>query len=188
MLGIQAVPSVAFFLLLLLHAREPPLAHRPGPRSRRPGPSWRGWASTACGIEQEVAEIQASLDLEHHTQAASSLFQAASIAGRSCWPWRSPMFNQLSGINALMYYAPTIFKMAGAGADSALLQAVAVGGTNLVFTMLAMAVIDHFGRRKLILIGSIGYIISLGDHGLGLLLLRHGIHAGRARAVVLAGL
>jgi SP family xylose:H+ symportor-like MFS transporter len=61
-----------------------------------------------------------------------------------------------------MYYAPKIFEMAGAGKGSALLQSVAVGGTNLLFTMLAMTVIDNFGRRKLILIGSVGYLISLG--------------------------
>lgn len=72
------------------------------------------------------------------------------------------MFNQLSGINALMYYAPHIFKMAGAGATSALLQTVAVGGTNLIMTIIAMSIIDHFGRRKLMLVGSIGYILSLG--------------------------
>ena len=52
--------------------------------------------------------------------------------------------------------------MAGAEQGSALLQAVAVGGTNLVFTMAAMLIIDHFGRRKLMLVGSIGYIVSLG--------------------------
>jgi MFS family permease len=61
-----------------------------------------------------------------------------------------------------MYYAPKIFEMAGAGKDFALLQSVAVGGTNLLFTMLAMTVIDRFGRRKLILIGSVGYLVSLG--------------------------
>jgi MFS family permease len=72
------------------------------------------------------------------------------------------MFNQLSGINALMYYAPHIFRMAGAGEASAMLQSVAVGGTNLVFTMLALTVIDYFGRRRLMLAGSIGYIVSLG--------------------------
>jgi len=72
-------------------------------------------------------------------------------------------FNQLSGINALMYYAPHIFKMAGAGTDSALLQTVAVGGTNLVFTMAALLVIDHLGRKKLMIAGSIGYIVSLGS-------------------------
>ena len=48
--------------------------------------------------------------------------------------------NQLSGINALMYYAPKIFKMAGAGEESALLQTVAIGGTNLIFTMLALLI------------------------------------------------
>jgi hypothetical protein len=72
------------------------------------------------------------------------------------------VFNQLSGINAIMYYAPQIFQMAGAGQDSALLQTVAVGGLNLIITMAAVAVIDHFGRRKLMIAGSIGYILSLG--------------------------
>lgn len=71
-------------------------------------------------------------------------------------------FNQVSGINALMYYAPKIFKMAGAASESAMLQAVIIGLTNLSFTILALAVIDHFGRKKLMLLGSIGYIISLG--------------------------
>ena len=71
------------------------------------------------------------------------------------------MFNQLSGINALIYYTRHIFEMAGAGAESALLQSVIVGFTNLVFTMAALAVIDHFGRRKLMLVGSVGYILSL---------------------------
>ena len=112
------------------------------------------------GIDEELADIQRSLDLEHHDQG-DSLFQAK---------YRKPiflavaiaMFNQLSGINAILYYAPLVFEMAGAGKGSALLQSVAVGGTNLLFTMLAMTVIDHFGRRKLILIGSVGYLISLG--------------------------
>jgi MFS transporter, SP family, xylose:H+ symportor len=72
------------------------------------------------------------------------------------------VFNQLSGINALMYYAPHIFRMAGGGVESALLQTVAVGGINLVFTIAALAVIDHFGRRRLMLVGSVGYIVSLG--------------------------
>jgi len=72
------------------------------------------------------------------------------------------MFNQLSGINAVLYYAPQVFKMAGASENTALMQTVAVGGTNLIVTMLAMTVIDYFGRRALMLVGSVGYIISLG--------------------------
>ncbi|MGJ3626734.1 MFS transporter [Sphingomonas sp. MMS24-JH45] len=65
------------------------------------------------------------------------------------------MFNQLSGINALLYYAPRIFELAGAGAGSALLQSIAVGGTNLAFTVLALFFIDRFGRRPLLLFGSV---------------------------------
>jgi MFS family permease len=62
---------------------------------------------------------------------------------------------------ALLYYAPHIFEMAGAGAQSALLQSVIIGFTNLVFTVAAMTVTDHFGRRKLMIVGSIGSIVSL---------------------------
>jgi hypothetical protein len=60
-----------------------------------------------------------------------------------------------SGINALLYYAPRIFELAGAGADDALLQSIAVGGTNLVFTILALFLIDRFGRRPLMFVGSV---------------------------------
>jgi len=72
-------------------------------------------------------------------------------------------FNQLSGINAVLYYAPAVFRMAGSGQDAALLQSVLVGGSNLVFTLLAMALIDRFGRRRLMLVGSLGYIVSLAS-------------------------
>ena len=71
------------------------------------------------------------------------------------------VFNQLSGINAVLYYAPHIFRMAGAGSNSALLQSVAIGGTFVIFTVLALTVIDRFWRKKLMIIGSMGYIISL---------------------------
>jgi MFS transporter, SP family, xylose:H+ symportor len=70
-------------------------------------------------------------------------------------------FNQLSGINALTYYVAHIFKMAGYGSEDALLQSVIIGFTNLLFTTLALTMIDHFGRRKLMLVGSVGYIVSL---------------------------
>jgi MFS transporter, SP family, xylose:H+ symportor len=71
-------------------------------------------------------------------------------------------FNQLSGINAILYYSRRIFESAGFGESAALLNSVGLGGVNLLFTMAALAVIDHFGRRKLMLVGSLGYIVSLG--------------------------
>ncbi len=72
------------------------------------------------------------------------------------------MFNQLSGINAILYYAPRIFEMAGFSKEQAYLQPVYIGGANLFFTLLAMTVIDKFGRKALLLIGAVGMIIFLG--------------------------
>src|SRR3984957_10725979 len=71
-------------------------------------------------------------------------------------------FNQLSGINAVLYFAPRIFELTGLGAKAALLQSIGIGVTNLVFTFVGLWLIDRLGRRTLLYIGSFGYIISLG--------------------------
>jgi len=88
------------------------------------------------------------------------------------WTWRLRVpialaflvafFNQLSGINAILYFAPRIFALTGLGEQAALLQSVGIGITNLVFTFVGLWLIDRLGRRTLLLIGSIGYILSLG--------------------------
>lgn len=70
-------------------------------------------------------------------------------------------FNQFSGINAFLYYAPRIFEIAGLQQSSALLSSIGIGIVNLIFTYIGMMMIDKFGRRQLMFIGSIGYIISL---------------------------
>ena len=159
MFGVEAFPAAAFFWLLFLTPRSPRWLISQG-RIDDARHVMTKLGADEADVEQEIEEIQTSLDLAHHTMN-EPLFQhryrrpvalAVAIA----------VFNQLSGINALMYYAPHIFKMTGAGEGSALLQTVVVGGTNLVFTMAALAVIDHFGRRRLMLVGSIGYIVSLG--------------------------
>ena len=72
------------------------------------------------------------------------------------------MFNQLAGINAILYYAPRIFEMAGYGQEQAYLQPVYIGLANVVFTLLAMNFIDRFGRKTLLIIGSFGMIFFLG--------------------------
>jgi len=71
-------------------------------------------------------------------------------------------FNQVSGINAVLYFAPRIFAAAGLEQQTALLQSVGIGATNLVFTLVGLALIDRLGRRTLLYIGSVGYIVSLG--------------------------
>src|SRR5205823_15078260 len=107
----------------------------------------------------ELQEIVESIRVEQQ-QAGEALFTrthlfpiflAVSVA----------MFNQLAGINAILYYLNDIFAHAGFSKVSGNLQAVAVGGTNLLFTILAMSVIDRIGRKTLLLIGSIGTAVCL---------------------------
>jgi MFS family permease len=71
-------------------------------------------------------------------------------------------FNQLSGINAVLYFAPRIFELTGLESKAALLQSVGIGITNLIFTFVGLWLIDRLGRRTLLYIGSVGYIASLG--------------------------
>jgi MFS family permease len=84
-------------------------------------------------------------------------------------------FNQLSGINAFLYYAPRIFEVAGLKSDSAFLSSIGIGIINLIFTLLGMYMIDRTGRRTLLKIGSIGYIFSLTMIGVSFLLSWKGI-------------
>src|SRR5262249_42925760 len=118
--------------------------------------------------ERELEEIAASIDAEHVTE--DSLFS---------WKYRFPIFlvasigvfNQLSGINAVLYYLNDIFAFAGFSKVSSDLQAVVIGGTNLLFTMLAMSVIDRLGRKTLLLIGSVGTAACLA--GVAAIFLNH---------------
>jgi SP family xylose:H+ symportor-like MFS transporter len=158
MFGIEAFPAAAFFVLLFFTPRSPRwlVAKNRLDEAR----TVLAKLGTDIGsVDGEINVIRESLQSERDA-LAEPLFQrkysrpimlAVAIA----------MFNQLSGINALMYYATDIFRMAGAGTNAALLNAVIIGLTNLVFTMLALAVIDRLGRRMLMLVGSIGYIVSL---------------------------
>ena len=70
-------------------------------------------------------------------------------------------FNQVSGINFILYYAPEILERAGLAAKESLFNSIAIGGTNLVFTFVGLYFIDRLGRKTLLLIGSLGYIVSL---------------------------
>jgi sugar porter (SP) family MFS transporter len=158
MFGVEAFPAAAFFLLLFFTPQSPRWLVARG-RVEEARAVLARLGTDAGSVDGEAKAIEASLDLEHH-RLEEPLFQAA-YRGPILLAIAIAAFNQLSGINALMYYAPAIFRMAGAGQGSALLQSVLVGGTNLVFTMAAMAIIDRFGRRNLMIVGSIGYIASL---------------------------
>jgi sugar porter (SP) family MFS transporter len=158
MFGVEVLPALLFYLLLFFNPESPRwlVTNKRIEEARK--------VLEKCGtdsgnIDEELSEIQKSLALDH--QKAEEPFYTKRYIKPILLAVAIAMFNQLSGINALMYYAPHIFRMAGAGTEAAMLQTVAVGGTNLIFTMIALLIIDNFGRKKLMLVGSAGYILSL---------------------------
>jgi len=154
-LGVTAVPAAFFFLMLFGIPRSPRWLVKKG-RIDEAREVLRLIGEE--NYEQELKDIVESIDAEHVTSDALftakyrvPIFLAISIG----------MFNQLSGINAILYYLNAIFEHAGFSKVSGDLQAVAIGATNLLFTMLAMSVIDKVGRKKLLLIGSVGTALCL---------------------------
>jgi len=154
-LGIAALPA-AFFLVMLFGIPRSPrwLAKKQRIDEAREVLRITGEEN----YEQELQDIVASVDADHSAGDAlfSSkyrfpIFLAVSIA----------MFNQLSGINAILYYLNQIFAQAGFNKVSSDLQAVAIGATNLIFTMIAMTLIDRIGRKKLLLTGAVGTALCL---------------------------
>jgi sugar porter (SP) family MFS transporter len=109
-------------------------------------------------IETLADEVEASVS---HVERASKFFTKRLITPISL-AFLIAFFNQLSGINAILYFAPRIFEWTGLGAQAALLQSVGIGVTNLIFTFVGLWLIDKLGRRTLLYIGSFGYIASLG--------------------------
>src|SRR5215813_7407980 len=154
-LGIAAVPAAFFLVMLLGIPRSPRWLAKKG----RLGEAREVLRITGQeDYEQELENIVASIDAEHH--AGESLFN-----GRYSFPIflavSIAMFNQLSGINAILYYLNQIFAQAGFSKVSADLQAVVIGATNLIFTTIAMTLIDKVGRKKLLLIGAVGTALCL---------------------------
>lgn len=163
-LGVPALPAAVFLLMLFNIARSP----RWLVKQRRIEEAREVLKMTGDeNYEQDLQEIIKSIDLEHASQ--DHLFNwnwaRGSLNPRYLFPILLAasigMFNQLSGINAILYYLNDIFSSAGFSKVSGDLQAVAIGGTNLLFTLLAMSVIDKLGRKTLLLIGSVGTAVSL---------------------------
>ena len=156
MFGVAAIPAAVFFLLLFGIPRSPRWLVKKG-RVEEARVVLRNLGDE--NYEQDLQEIVQSVHLEQR-QTQEPLFSrkfklpiflAVTIG----------MFNQLSGINAILYYLNDIFAHAGFSQASASLQAVAVGFTNLVFTVIAMSVIDKLGRKTLLLVGAVGTALCL---------------------------
>jgi len=158
MFGVEAIPAALFFILLFRNSNSPRWLIAKD-RLEEAKHVLEKFGTDNGSVEKEINAIKASLVSEIDSANEPLLIKkyikpimlAIAIA----------MFNQLSGVNAIWYYAPHIFKMAGSGSESAMLQTVLLGGINIALTILAMSVIDKYGRKKLMLIGSVGYLISL---------------------------
>jgi sugar porter (SP) family MFS transporter len=154
MMGVEAIPAILYTLLCLRIPKSP---------------RWlitRGELDQARQIHNRV-DPEGSFDqLVHEMTQTLKEDQNESIFDKK---YRFPLklaflvafFNQLSGINAFLYYAPRIFEEGGLGESTSLLSSVGIGITNLVFTIIGVALIDKKGRRNLMYYGSFGYIISL---------------------------
>jgi len=156
MLGILALPSLLFFITLFFIPESPRwLILKKGAIAEA-----RAILQVVDAQEAEavIAQIQ---DSAQATAPVSALFQAQ---------YRRPVvlailfavFNQVSGINAIIYFAPRIFEMANLGKESALLSSAGIGLVNLISTLVGLSLIDKFGRRALMKAGSWGLIVTLG--------------------------
>ena len=157
MLGIVGIPSVIFTFLTTLISESP---------------RWlalnKGDTKAALSVLNEIDPTEADntlkaiLDSKHADSSGSSVgFFTKAYRLPIILTFLLAFFNQASGINAIIYYAPRIFEMAGIGKSASLLQTAGIGLVNLIFTMVGVSLIDRFGRRFLMYIGSFGYIISL---------------------------
>jgi len=155
-LGVTAIPAAFFFVMLFTIPRSPRWLVKKGHiEEARAVLQMTGEEN----YQQELQDIVDSIEIEQQ-QAGERLFTrrhryplflAVTVA----------MFNQLSGINVIIYYLNDIFARAGYSKISGDIQAVAVGATNLIFTIVAMSVIDKIGRKTLLLVGAVGTAICL---------------------------
>lgn len=156
MLGVEGIPAIVFFFLLFLVPRSPRFLVKINRIEEA-----REVLNRIEGndVETEIIEIQTSLKLGKTASQnlfSKHYFKPISIA------FLVAMFNQFSGINAILYYAPRIFELTGMSSADSMFQPVLIGITNGIFTFLGMMIIDKIGRKKLLIVGSIGMSVCLG--------------------------
>lgn len=154
MLGVEAIPAFVFLVLIFRVPKSPRwlISHRNQLAEARDILIRLGHADP----DKEVQAILEADKLSDNKPLFSGKYNIPLLLA-----FLLAFFNQVSGINFVIYYAPRIFEAAGLGTETALLSTTGIGLVNLIFTILGMALIDKLGRKQLIIYGSIGYIISL---------------------------
>jgi sugar porter (SP) family MFS transporter len=156
MFGMVAVPSAIFLLLVQPIPESPRWLVKRHRRDEALSVLRKLGNENAEGVMQEIVE-----SLHEETVSADEPFFQRKYLLPIMLAFMVASFNQLSGINTILYYSKHIFIMAGAGQTSALAQSVIIGLTNLTFTLIGMSIIDHFGRRKLLITGAAGLTVCL---------------------------
>ncbi len=155
MIGVEAFPAILYTVLVTRLPCSPRwlLNHGGNEEEAR---AILSRINTTCNLDEMVAEIRA-----HDSSEPGEDFSWRPYLSLFMLAFLIAFFNQLSGINAFLYYAPRIFEIAGLGESTALLSSIGIGVVNLIFTLIGLSLIDKMGRRQLMYIGSIGYIFSL---------------------------
>jgi sugar porter (SP) family MFS transporter len=158
MLGVLAIPSIIYTALVFGISESPRwlITHKNDQAAAKKVMLQIG----VVDVDAEVASIIKSNQHEESTGKASEFFNAKHKK-IIFLAFLIAFFNQVSGINFILYYAPEILEKAGLAAKESLFNSIAIGGTNLIFTFVGLYLIDRLGRKTLLLIGSFGYIISL---------------------------
>ena len=163
MLGIEAVPALIYSVMCFGLPQSPRwlITRKNNPEKAAAVLQRVTPEASPAEIETQINEIQANTDLADQESGGGG-FWGPRLKKPISLAFFIAFFNQLSGINAILYFAPRIFEMTGLGERAALLQSVGIGLTNLLFTFVGLWLIDRLGRRSLLYIGSFGYIASLG--------------------------
>ncbi|MGN6490639.1 MAG: sugar porter family MFS transporter [Agriterribacter sp.] len=158
MLGVMAVPSILYTVLVVSIPESPRWLI-----SRKNDLAGAKKVLLKLGVEnpdQTINAIKQAAD-EERKSSTSAGFYSKKYSTVIWLAFFVAFFNQWSGINFVLYYAPEILERAGLGAKDSLFNSIAIGGSNLIFTFAGLYLIDRIGRKKLLFIGSFGYIISL---------------------------
>lgn len=156
MMGAEAFPAFAYTVFVFL-VPESPRWLLVKKQDKKAAEAVLRSILPAEEVEKEIAQVVSHEGLAHTRETIFSKKYRFSLV----LAFLIAFFNQFSGINAFLYYSPRIFELAGLEASAALLSSVGIGVTNLVFTLFGLSLIDRFGRRQLMYIGSFGYIVSL---------------------------
>lgn len=152
MLGIGAVPAIIYFFLLFFISESPHFLIRKNKEQLAAQVLNKVYSED---VDTRIDEIRKTLTRKKEKLFSGVFSRSISIA------FLVAMFNQFSGINAILYFAPRIFELSGLSSADSFLQSVIIGVTNAVFTVLGLIIIDKVGRKKLLIAGSIGMCICL---------------------------